>query len=43
MEKDDFEKLFPNAIKRGKDFEVYDMSGAEFALARIERKVATRS
>lgn len=34
----EFEKLFPNAIIRGKDFAVYDMLGKEFALARKERK-----
>lgn len=33
-----FEKLFPNAIIRGKDFAVYDIDGKEFALARKERK-----
>lgn len=33
-----FEKLFPNAILRGKDFAVYDMIGKEFALARKEKK-----
>lgn len=32
-----FEKLFPNAILRGKDFAVYDMIGKEFALARKEK------
>ena len=38
-----FESIFPEAIKRGKDFEVYDMYGSEFAMARIERKVAART
>lgn len=33
-----FEKLFPEAILRGKDFAVYDIEGREFALARKERK-----
>ena len=33
-----FEKLFPKAILRGKDFAVYDIEGKEFALARRERK-----
>ena len=37
---DEFERLFPNAIKRGKDFEVFDLYGKEFAMARLERKVA---
>lgn len=34
-----FEKLFPEAILRGKDFAVYDIEGKEFALARRERKI----
>lgn len=34
----EFEKLFPEAHVRGKDFAVYDMYGKEFALARKERK-----
>ena len=33
-----FEKLFPKAILRGKNFAVYDIEGKEFALARRERK-----
>ena len=36
-----FEKLFPKAILRGKDFAVYDIEGKEFALARKERKTGT--
>ena len=35
---DEFIKLFPKAFFRGKSFEVFDMHGKEFALARIERK-----
>ena len=35
---DDFIKLFPEAISRGKSFEVFDMYGKEFALARLEKK-----
>ncbi len=35
---DDFMNLFPEAFCRGKAFEVFDMYGKEFALARIERK-----
>lgn len=35
----DFEKLFPKAIIRGKDFPVYDIQGKEIALAREERKL----
>ena len=33
-----FVKLFPEAISRGKSFEVFDMYGKEFALARLEKK-----
>ena len=40
LESDDFEKIFPNAFKRGKDFEVFDLYGKEFAMARLERKIA---
>lgn len=40
LESEDFEKIFPNAIKRGKDFEVFDLYGKEFAMARLERKIA---
>lgn len=36
-----FQKLFPKAILRGKDFSVYDIDGKEFALARRERKSGT--
>ena len=38
LEKNEFEKLFPNSFKRGKFFGVYDIEGKEFALARKERK-----
>jgi len=34
-----FEELFPNAYKRGKSFEVFDINGDEFAIARKERKI----
>ena len=34
----EFQKLFPEAIIRGKAFEVYDIDGKEFALARKEVK-----
>ncbi len=34
----EFLKLFPNAFTRGKSFEVFDINGKEFALARKERK-----
>lgn len=40
IESEVFEKIFPNAIKRGKDFEVFDLYGKEFAMARLERKVS---
>lgn len=35
---EEFLNLFPNACIRGKSFEVFDMYGREFALARIESK-----
>ncbi len=34
----EFLKLFPSAHIRGKSFEVYDIDGMEFALARTEKK-----
>ena len=36
-----FEKLFPESFKRGKVFEVFDLDGKEFALARTEKKTGT--
>lgn len=39
IEKDKFIELFPKAISRGKSFEVFDLYGKEFALARTEKKV----
>ena len=36
--RDEFIALFPEAHIRGKSFEVYDIDGKEFALARVERK-----
>lgn len=39
ISKEKFQKLFPEAHARGKDFEVFDIEGLEFALARIERKI----
>lgn len=39
IEKDIFIKLFPEAISRGKSFEVFDIGGKEFALARTEKKI----
>ncbi len=35
---DKFLELFPEAFSRGKAFEVFDMYGKEFALARFEKK-----
>ncbi len=37
--KDEFINLFPQAISRGKAFEVFDLEGKEFALARTEKKI----
>lgn len=39
LSKEEFETLFPESISRGKVFQVYDMAGKEFALARKERKI----
>lgn len=39
IEKEAFEKLFPNAYKRGKSFGVYDIGNKEFALARKDKKI----
>lgn len=39
LEKKEFLKLFPNAHIRGKSFEVFDLEGNEFALARTEKKI----
>lgn len=39
LSNDQFLNLFPEAISRGKSFEVYDMYGKEFALARLEKKI----
>ena len=36
--KQEFTELFQNAHIRGKDFEVFDLDGHEFALARTEKK-----
>ena len=36
----DFIEAFPEAIVRGKSFPVFDLEGSEFALARIEKKIA---
>lgn len=34
----EFKNLFPQSFSRGKSFEVFDLDGKEFAMARIERK-----
>lgn len=39
IEKETFEKIFPNAYKRGKSFGVYEIENKEFALARIDKKI----
>lgn len=39
IDKEEFIKLFPQAIARGKSFEVFDLEGKEFALARKETKI----
>ena len=36
---DEFLELFPNAIKKGKFFQVYEIAGKEFAMARKEQKI----
>ena len=41
MGSEEFSSLFPNAKIRGKSFPVFDLENCEFALARIERKVAS--
>lgn len=38
IEKELFSKLFPESFPRGKSFEVFDIDGKEFALARKEKK-----
>ena len=38
LTKETFATLFPEAVLRGKDFAVWDIDGAEFALTRTERK-----
>ena len=39
LEKEEFIRLSPNAHIRGKSFEVFDLEGSEFALARTEKKI----
>lgn len=38
LTKEQFINLFPEAIQRGKTFEVFELNGSEFALARTEKK-----
>lgn len=38
LAKEKFLEIFPNAKARGKQFEVFDIDGREFALARIDKK-----
>ncbi len=38
MSHNEFVSMFPEAFLRGKSFEVFDMYGKEFALARVEQK-----
>ena len=38
IDKETFIKLFPESYLRGKSFEVFDIEGKEFALARTEKK-----
>lgn len=39
ISKEKFVELFPEAHKRGKSFEVFDIDRVEFALARTEKKI----
>ena len=39
LDKNEFINLFPNTHVRGKAFEVCDLEGKEFALARTEKKI----
>lgn len=39
LSSEEFCKLFPEVYARGKSFEVYDLGGKEFAMARVETKV----
>ena len=34
-----FKKLFPESFSRGKSFEVFELNGKEFAMARTEKKI----
>ena len=39
ISQEEFMKIFPNAVLRGKSFPVFDIEGVEIALARKERKI----
>ena len=39
LDEKEFLNLFPKAHTRGKAFEVFDLDGKEFALARTEKKI----
>ena len=39
LDKEKFLELFPQSFPRGKSFEVFDLEGKEFALARTEKKI----
>lgn len=39
LNKYEFVELFPESFSRGKSFEVFDLNGSEFALARKEIKI----
>ncbi|MBQ6991391.1 MAG: hypothetical protein IJN50_00510 [Clostridia bacterium] len=39
LNEDEFLELFPDSFSRGKSFEVFDLNGCEFALARKEIKI----
>ena len=41
LSKEEFEKIFPESVCRGKAFPVYEIEGKEFALARKEKKIDT--
>lgn len=36
-----FQEIFPNSFSRGKSFEVFELDGKEFAMARTEKKTGT--
>lgn len=38
--KEEFQKIFPQAIQRGKSFPVFDLYNEEFAFARRDKKIA---